>query len=60
MFWNWYKQIQNGAVVELFDLSLLQQWLSEIIFQASNSLFSSKACIYTISAVYIHDAVEAF
>lgn len=59
MFWNWYKQIQNGAV-ELFGLSLLWQWLSEIIFQVSNSLFSSKACVYTISAVYIHDAVEAF
>lgn len=60
MFWNWYRQIQDGAVVQLFDLSLLQQWFSEIIFQASNSLFSSKACVCTISAVYIHDADEAF
>lgn len=54
------QTVQNGAVVQFFDLSLSQQWLSEIIFPASNSLFSSKACVYTISAVYIHDVVEAF
>lgn len=52
MFWNGCKQIQNGAGFQLFDLSLLQQWLSEIIFPVSSFCLAVKL-VFTPSVLFI-------